>query len=184
MGGFRAADEYKAEMFNPSPATSAAFAAAQAFDATKHNLYLCGPTGSGKSHLATVAARRSFARAGADWANRVRTVTPMGISRMLRACDNASLEDRVLCELADREVLVIEDLGVEKDTEFLLSAVYEVVNGRYQRYAGGLIVTSNLSLGELANKFGDDRVSSRLAQMCAVFNLTGEKDHRIPVKKI
>lgn len=183
LGGHRAADEYRADLFVPSPATDTAFAAVKSFDSAKDNLFLCGPTGSGKSHLAAIAARRSFARPGIDWSNRVRTITPMELSRLLRSCDGATAEDSVLRGLIGREVLVLEDLGVSKDTEFLVSAIYEVINGRYQNSAGGLIVTSNLKLGELAAKLGDDRVSSRLAQMCKIFNFSGVRDYRLPEKK-
>lgn len=182
LGGLKAADEFRADLFVPSLVTDEAFRAAAAFDAARDSLYIFGPTGSGKSHLAAIAARRSFLRPGADWVNRVCTVTPMKLSRVLRGCDSAAAEEKAFAELLGREVLVIDDLGVEKDTEFLVSAIYEVVNLWYQNRGGGLIVTSNLSLGDLAMKLGDDRVSSRLAEMCRVFNLTGEKDHRLPKK--
>lgn len=184
LGGFRAADDYRAEKFVSSPVTAAAFAAAQAFDSRKDNLYLCGPTGSGKSHLAAVAARRAFLRPGPDWAERVRTVTPMEISRELRACEGAAQEEREFQGWINQEVLVIDDLGVAKDTEFLLSALYEIVNGRYQYARAGLIVTSNLNLDELSAKLGDDRIASRLIQMCRVFNLAGAADYRVPPRKI
>jgi DNA replication protein DnaC len=51
----------------------------------------------------------------------------------------------------------------------------------YMNMKGGLLVSSNLSLGELAERVGDDRLSSRLAQMCRgnVFSLAGEKDWRV-----
>jgi DNA replication protein DnaC len=179
LGGHRAADEYRAERFIPSSINAAAFEATKSFDCVKENLFFCGSTGTGKSHLAAIAARRSFLRPGIDWSNRVRTLTPMELSRQLRSCDGAGAEDAVIRSMVSREVLVLEDLGVSKDTEFLVSAIYEVINGRYQNSSGGLIVTSNLTLGELAQKMGDDRVSSRLAQMCKIFNLRGEKDHRI-----
>lgn len=183
LGGFRAADDYRAARFIPSKVTTPAFDAATSFDAATENLYLFGPTGSGKSHLAVIAARRSFERPGSDWPNRVRTLTPMEISRAVRACDGAAQEDRALEDIINRKVLVLEDIGVAKDTEFLVSIIYEIINRRYQNNAGGLIVTSNLGLGELAAKLGDDRVSSRLVQMCRVFNLAAESDHRMPARK-
>ena len=181
LGGKRAADEYREDNFVAGVVTAPALAAASGFVAATENLYLHGPTGSGKSHLAAIAARRSFQTLRRY--NCVRTVTPMVVSRSLRSCSDADHEAYVLQELVDSPVLVLEDFGVEKGTEFLLSALYEVVNGRYQNGVGGLIVTSNLSLGELAAKLGDDRMPSRLSQMCKVFDLRGAKDYRVPEKK-
>lgn len=180
LGGYRAADDYRAERFFPSVATAGAFAATQSFDSVKDNLYLCGPTGSGKSHLAAVAARRSFIRIGPEWMDRVRTYTPMQISRLMRSCSDAQIEQKEINNFIGIETLVLEDLGAQKDTEFIVSILYEIINGRYQNSLGGLIVTSNLTLGDLAQKMGDDRIPSRLSQMCAIFNLA-EPDHR-PLK--
>lgn len=177
LGGIRAYDQYRSEKFKPDSKTSSAFEAANSFDYTKENLYFCGPTGSGKSHLATVAARRVFE--SRQWWDSVSTISQMEISRRLRGCANAMSEQEVIEFYASRPVLVIEDLGVAKDTEFLLSTVYEIINSRYQDKPTGLIVTSNLSLGQIAQKFGDDRIPSRLAELCKVFNLSGVKDHRL-----
>lgn len=183
LGGYRAADQYRAERFEVSAPTSAAYEAASTFDARQGNLYLFGPCGSGKSHLAIVAARRSFARPGVDWPNRVRSLTPMALSRGLRACPDAAREEEYLRDLIRREALVLEDLGVGKDTDFSVATLYELINGRYQNNPTGLVVTSNLALGELAEKLGDDRVASRLAQMCRVVSLRGVPDRRIPAKR-
>ncbi len=181
VGGFRALDEFKAENFIPSAVTAAAFEAAKGFDTSVDGLYLHGSTGSGKSHLATVAARKTFNLP--NWRGQIITTTPMEISRRLRACDGGAAEEEAIQDIINCKTLVIEDIGVAKDTEFLISTMYEIINGRYQRYAGGLIVTSNLSLSELARKLNDDRVSSRISQMCKIFNFAGERDHRPPQRK-
>ena len=182
LGGFRAADDFRAERFTPNERTAAAFEAVQAFNRDTENLYLHGPTGTGKSHLAAVAARKSFTES--NWSEAVRTVTPMEISREMRSCADAAHETEIIRGHINRRVLVIEDIGVAKDTEFLQSVMYEIINGRYQdEVRGGLIVTSNLSLTDLARKLGDDRVPSRLAQMCRVFSLVGVPDHRVPARK-
>lgn len=181
LGGVRALNDFTAERFAVTQRTEAVLAAAKAFDFRTDNLFLHGPTGSGKSHLAAIAARRILS--SRNWQGALETIKPMELSRRLRACDGSAQEEEVLERLIALPVLVIDDLGVAKDTEFLLSAVYEVIDGRYQASRGGLIITSNLSLGEIAQKFGDDRVSSRLAQVAKVFNLTGVRDHRIPEKK-
>lgn len=180
LGGRRSLDTYTVEKFRSTSNTQGAFDFAKSFNYKTDNLYLFGPTGSGKSHLAAIAARKMFE---VKVYSPLKTISQMDISRTLRACKDAEKEIEVIKELQEVRTLVIEDLGVAKDTEFMMSTLYEIINSRYQNRPGGLIVTSNLSLGDLAKKFNDDRIPSRLAQMCKIFDFTGEKDRRIPEKK-
>jgi DNA replication protein DnaC len=162
LGGFRALDTFTLERFREDEFNATALAAAKAFDKRKENLYLSGPTGTGKSHLATIAARLHLTEKGGA----VVTTTQMKIARAVRGSERAAKEDEVIERFFLSPVLVIDDLGVAKDTEFSLSVLYEVLHGRYMNRAGGLIVTSNMTLDEIAQKIGDDRLASRLAEMC------------------
>lgn len=174
LGGLRALQTYTADRFKVTEANGDAYAACAGFERAKHNLYLHGPTGAGKSHLAAIAARRWLHR---PW--EVMTKNPAQIMREVRAADGAQAEQAVIDHIAKSPVLVLEDLGVAKDTEFAVSTLYEIVNWRYMNRPGGLIVTSNLGLGELAIKLGEDRITSRLAGVCQVFALHGEPDRRL-----
>ena len=89
-----------------------------------------------------------------------------GICRALRSADNARAEQEIMSRYSKIPVLGIDDIGIEKHTEFVIGVIYEIIDYRYMNRPGGLIVTSNLSLSELAQKLGDDRIPSRLAQMC------------------
>jgi DNA replication protein DnaC len=167
-------NEYTLDRLTVTDKNRTAVEAVKVFNPKSDNLYLWGPAGSGKSHLATIATRSAYA-AGYT----VKTVTQMSLSRHLRGAENANQEDSIIQGHADLHVLCIDDLGVGKDTEFSLSMLYEIIQGRYMNAAGGLIITSNLSLDHLAQKLGEDRIPSRLAQMCKVFSLEGEKDYRL-----
>ena len=101
------------------------------------------------------------------------------ISRALREAQDAGEERKIIERFVRMPLLLIDDLGTEKLTDSLYSLLHEIIDGRYDRDGGGLIVTSNLSLDDLAEKMGDDRISSRLSEMCQVFSLEGEKDHRL-----
>lgn len=175
LGGLRALDIYTEERFVETTGNSEAFREAKSFDPSKDNIFIQGPTGSGKSHLAAIAIRRFL-----KYPLRVSTITQMLLSREVRRCDSARGEQEVIDRYVNTKVLLIDDLGVAKDTEFSLSLLYEIINGRYMNRPGGLVITSNLGLGNLAEKIGDDRISSRLAQMCKFFNLASEKDRRLP----
>lgn len=177
LGGLRAWDTFTFDTFRESMFNAPALDAARAFDKSKDNLYLCGPVGSGKTHLATAAARKYFQKAP------VYVVRVADLALEVRAARGRSeVEKELLDRYVDAGVLVLDDLGVEKGTEFVFSLVYRLVDGRYMNRPGGLIVTSNLSLDDLTTKLGDDRVPSRLAQMARVFTFAGEPDHRLEAR--
>lgn len=69
-------------------------------------------------------------------------------------------------------VLIIDDIGVEKITDWVLETLYALVNKRYE-YKLTTIFTSNLSLDDLAERLGD-RIPSRIAEMCIVKKLEGQ----------
>lgn len=174
LGGVRPYEDFTVEKFSPSARQKPALDACVSFDPGRDNLYLAGPVGSGKSHLATIAARRFLDRLS------ILTVTPSEISRDVRSSKS---EATSLKAIMSRAVLVIDDLGAQKDTEFMVGLLLDIINHRYLNHRGGLIVTSNLKFSELAEKMADDRCSSRLAQMCKFFDLTGEPDHRLQSTK-
>ena len=172
FGGERAFRDYRLETFKPSEKTAAAFAAAKDFSKTIDNLYFFGPAGTGKTHLAIATARTAPVRY-------FLTIKPMELARRVRAEESASGEGRVIRRYAEAPVLVIDDLGIEKMTEFMASVLYEVIDWRYMNQPSGLIVTSNIGLDGLAARVGDDRIPSRLAQMTKRHSFVGEQDHRI-----
>ena len=57
--------------------------------------------------------------------------------------------------------LLMDDLGAEKTTEFVAQQIYAILNEREAHYRK-TIVTSNLSIAEIAERFSD-RVASRFS---------------------
>lgn len=170
LGGLRAYETYKLDLFKPkSEAQNVALEACRSFDPKADNLMLIGPAGTGKTHLAVGAARKFH---GVVW-------KPMEIARKVRAQEGAEKESKVIGNLIECPAIVIDDLGVEKPTEWLTVLLFEIVDGRYQSMRGGLIITANVGLDGLAQRLGDDRISSRLAQMCKRFSFAGVDDARI-----
>lgn len=74
------------------------------------------------------------------------------------------------------DLLVLDDLGAEKLTDWSLEKLYQIINYRYE-YLLPTIFTSNLSLGELANQIGD-RIPSRIEEMCVIKRMK-EIDYRL-----
>lgn len=174
LGGKRAYDEFKLEGMALTEANAAACAAAKKFNPFKDNMYLHGGPGAGKTRIATAIARR-FTRGVVMKSTEILRESRRGVGRKTE--DEFAAVDR----MARVGVLVIDDLGVDKDTDFAFSVFYNLIDKRWIQKRNGLIVTSNNSLDRLAENYGDDRITSRLAGLCKghVFDLGGETDYRI-----
>lgn len=74
------------------------------------------------------------------------------------------------------KLLIIDDIGAERVTEWVRERIVSIIN---TRASNGLctIYTSNLSLKGLTDKLGDDRISSRIKGSVTEINLLG-KDNR------
>jgi len=85
-------------------------------------------------------------------------------------------DEEVIAKYTSKPLLILDDFGSEKITEFSRQSMYAIID-RIYRNCTQLIVTSNLSLGKISELL-DDRISSRLAEMCEVVKLDG-KDWRV-----
>ena len=76
-------------------------------------------------------------------------------------------------------LLIIDDFGMERGTEYGLEQVYNVIDSRY-RSRKPLIVTTNLTLDSLQNPLdtAHARIYDRLLEMCAPILFTGENFRR------
>lgn len=126
------------------------------------DLVLCGPSGSGKTHLA-VAIVRELVKSGRYGAASVRFVTASELLLEIRASYRDTDSDEA--EIAERygsvPVLVLDDLGAEKVTDWSVATLYLIIDRRY-REMRPTIVTSNLSVAQIGEALSP-RIASRLA---------------------
>ena len=80
-----------------------------------------------------------------------------------------------ISRLCSFPLLILDDFGMERGTEYGLEQVYNVVDSRY-RSRKPLIVTTNLTLEELQNPEDTPhaRIYDRLIEMCSPVCITGE----------
>lgn len=130
------------------------------FSPESPSLLIFGPTGSGKTHQA-YGAVRTLAAAGVTVSWEAATAPDMYAS--LRPRDGVDSEAE-LARLTDTDLLIVDDLGAAKVTEWTEEILYRLVNHRYEAMTPG-IFTSNVRGRELRSMIGD-RVASRLAEMC------------------
>ena len=81
-------------------------------------------------------------------------------------------------------LLVLDDLGAERDTPYMTEIVHSVVDARY-RAGLPLIVTTNIPAAELKSReqaTGKKRIYSRLMEMCIPVEVTGSDRRREKLK--
>ncbi|MDX3239764.1 ATP-binding protein [Streptomyces sp. ME03-5709C] len=146
---------------------------------TAGSLFLTGSFGTGKTHEAYGALRR-VAEAGPDRFE-MRAITAPDLYALLRPGGSERGAEYELRRLATVPLLLIDDLGTEKVSEFTEEATYRLLNERYNE-CRPLIITSNLPAFDpngvdLVDKLGE-RIASRLAQTTTVVPMNGTDRRR------
>ena len=77
-------------------------------------------------------------------------------------------------------LLVIDDLGQEKQTEWKAETTFKIINSRYETLSP-VVITSNCTVMELRDNVGE-AVFSRLFEMCDRVKMSGN-DFRMEVKE-
>lgn len=148
------------------------------FEDAKRNgmgLYICSETkGSGKTRMAASIANELMEKHDTQ----VKFSTSMRILTEIRRSYDpgiAMTESQLLSALSTTEVLIIDDFGTERVTDWVKDKFYEIINNRYVDKKV-TIFTSNEPVDEL--KY-DDRITNRIKEMCYQVNFPEEsvRDH-------
>ena len=132
-------------------------------------LFLFGPCGVGKTHLAISVIREMLLN------NRnVFFISTPDLLFQLRKTFSTNVmttDEEQLRKYLSYSFLVLDDLGTEKWSEWVQQTLDHIV---YQRDAHAMpaIITSNLALHEIRSRYGD-RVASRIIGMSHILKLTG-----------
>lgn len=154
-------------------------------------LYIYGDRGTGKTHLAVALMREALSEVkvimkNGDYAiDNKRVPHFISIPELLLEIKHSysegkSSEKIIIDKYTEKDFLVLDDLGVEKTTEWTMQILYIIVDRRYREEKKTLF-TSNLTIGEISDKL-DDRIASRIAGMCVPIPMFG-KDRRIEKTK-
>lgn len=157
-------------------APDAARAAILGWVAGKHGLFIHGTPGTGKTHAAAAALKARIRRTAAPGLFQV--LPELAIK--LRQAAKQHTDNELLSTLSGADALVLDDLGAERMTPFVMESLYVLIDRLWREERRGLIITSNYSLGELTERIGE-RLVSRVAAICKTVKLEGA-DYRLRMR--
>ena len=101
-----------------------------------------------------------------------------GIASLMESsfADRRANLDRIL----NRDLLLIEDLGAERCTEYMLGHVYNVIDGRY-RSGKPMVITTNIPLKDIYQPSASSpwqRIFDRITERCYPIEFTGASRRR------
>ena len=127
-----------------------------------------GNVGTGKTFYASCIANALLER-------RV-TAAATSFPRLLNLLQSTQDKQKLLDSLAKYKLLIIDDLGTERDSTFGVEQIFNVIDARANSNLP-VIVTTNLTLDELEHppSMQYDRIYDRVLKMCQVpLKLTGD----------
>lgn len=134
---------------------------AAAFDLHSENLMFTGNAGLGKTHAALAVAGAALDKgydviyiSSPDFFSRVETLH--------FGSDPAGEKDALLETVTGADLLILDDLGTEFNSSFVISTLYSLLNDRLGRRRP-TILTTNITDGALLEKLYTEKVASRIS---------------------
>ena len=151
-------------------------------DPGRNGLFITGPKGTGKTHLAAAIANQLMREGtGVICMTMIDLLDRIKETYAQRSQWEAS-EGDVLNTYKEVPLLIIDDMGKESPTEWAVSKIYAIINARYEAYLP-TIVTTNYTDSELVRRLtpkdtGDsttaDATIDRLREMCSAIVTSGD----------
>lgn len=146
---------------------------------SRNGLFFSGGLGTGKTHLAAAIANNLLSKG-----HPVICMTMIDLlDRIKRTFRERDSEDGEVLGLYKKvALLVIDDIGKELPTDWAISTIYNIVNGRYEANLP-IVVTTNYTGEALVKRMtprdSDDSITARatvdrLVEMCVGVNIAGE----------
>lgn len=130
-------------------------------------LLLYGGVGTGKTYIACMIANALI--------DKGYPVLVTNFARVLSTLQGTFDKQEYLDSLNQFKLLIIDDLGIERDTGYAKEQVFNIVDSRY-RAGLPMIITTNLTMQKLAmeSELADKRVYDRILERCYPVEVAGD----------
>ena len=130
-------------------------------------LLFFGDVGTGKSYTAACIANELL--------NRKVSVVMTSFIKILSKVGNTGVNEAIIQKLCRPKLLILDDLGAERATDYVVENVYNIIDSRY-RSGKPLILTTNLSYGYMKNCEDGryKRIYDRIFSMCYPVQFSGQ----------
>jgi DNA replication protein DnaC len=169
-------DSYLPDTDSQRDALRRARACVDAFPAVDRGLLFFGPSGVGKTHLAVGVLKGVIRRGARGYFFETRELLRLVRETYNRSVDETEMD--VLRPVLDADVLVLDDLGAERTSEWVKETLGLVINTRYNAKRATLVTSNLFDLGDSTdpNSFRfqiGERSRSRLLEMCHWVEVSG-----------
>lgn len=133
----------------------------------RQGILFWGTVGTGKSYTAACIANELLDRT-------IPVVMTSFVKILQNIQGNQEEEKVIMSRLNDAKLLIIDDLGTERNTDYALEKVYNIIDSRY-RSGKPLILTTNMTLKEMqeTTDIRYKRIYDRIFEMCFPVRVSG-----------
>lgn len=135
-------------------------------------LFITGPVGSGKTFLSACIYNELKACGKAV----TFYVVPELLEKSKEAMFDENKKDNFMEGVKNAPVLILDDLGAHNYTAWTTNQLYLLFNYRLNHMLP-TVITTNLNLGDIETCI-DDRIASRILELCESYSLTTDRDIR------
>lgn len=139
-------------------------------------LLLYGPVGTGKTFAACEVANALI--------DKGYSVLVTNFARIVNTLQGLYEGKQEYIDSLNRfDLLVLDDLGAERKSDFMQEQVYSIIDARY-RSGRPMIITSNLSIQEMtgAKGMGNERIYDRILERCFPIEVAGKNRRSATMK--